>query len=344
MNKKHLWGVLIVLAISAFVLYTDLKSTPLSEILGTAHGLNIWALIMVFGLMLLSYVCEAGILATLAHRKDEPKRSAWSFLRIPIIQALFNAITPMSTGGQPSQLAAMIQMGMESGRSTSILLMKFIIYQIVVFFAYVFTIIFGFHTVMTKFAGLAVFIAIGFLIHISSIIFLLAIMFAYRFTKRATNWGMDLLGKFIKKERVENWRKATLEKIDTFYAESQKLKKEKNKLVIASVLTILQLLFFYSIPFMVLTALNVPCSWSSVTQMNIMIIMFMAIIPIPGASGGAEYSFQTLFSTFISSHGALILAMFVWRFATYFFGMILGIFGWIFKPKRIKSTESIESN
>lgn len=340
MNKKHLWGVLIVLAISAFVLYTDLKSTPLSEILGTAHGLNIWALIMVFGLMLLSYVCEAGILATLAHRKDEPKRSAWSFLRIPIIQALFNAITPMSTGGQPSQLAAMIQMGMESGRSTSILLMKFIIYQIVVFFAYVFTIIFGFHTVMTKFAGLAVFIAIGFLIHISSITFLLAIMFAYRFTKRATNWGMDLLGKFMKKERVENWRKATLEKIDTFYAESQKLKKEKNKLVIASVLTILQLLFFYSIPFMVLTALNVPCSWSSVTQMNIMIIMFMAIIPIPGASGGAEYSFQTLFSTFISSHGALILAMFVWRFATYFFGMILGIFGWIFKPKRIKSTES----
>lgn len=340
MNKKHLWGVLIVLAISAFVLYTDLKSTPLSEILGTAHGLNIWALIMVFGLMLLSYVCEAGILATLAHRKDEPKRSAWSFLRIPIIQALFNAITPMSTGGQPSQLAAMIQMGMEVGRSTSILLMKFIIYQIVVFFAYVFTIIFGFHTVMTKFAGLAVFIAIGFLIHISSIIFLLAIMFAYRFTKRATNWVMDLLGKFMKKERVENWRKATLEKIDTFYAESQKLKKEKNKLVIASVLTILQLLFFYSIPFMVLTALNVPCSWSSITQMNIMIIMFMAIIPIPGASGGAEYSFQTLFSTFISSHGALILAMFVWRFATYFFGMILGIFGWIFKPKRIKSTES----
>ena len=335
MNKKHLWGVLIVLAISAFVLYTDLKSTPLSEILGAAHGLNIWALIMVFGLMLLSYVCEAGILATLAHRKDEPKRSAWSFLRIPIIQALFNAITPMSTGGQPSQLAAMIQMGMEGGRSTSILLMKFIIYQIVVFFAYVFTIIFGFHTVMTKFAGLAVFIAIGFLIHISSIIFLLAIMFAYRFTKRATNWVMDLLGKFMKKERVEKWRTATLEKIDTFYAESQKLKKEKNKLIISSIL-----LFFYSIPFMVLTALNVPCSWSSVTQMNIMVIMFMAIIPIPGASGGAEYSFQTLFSTFVSSHGALILAMFVWRFATYFFGMILGIFGWIFKPKKIKSTES----
>ena len=205
---------------------------------------------------------------------------------------------------------------------------------------YVFTIIFGFHMVMTKFAGLAIFIAIGFLIHVSSIIFLLAIMFAYRFTKKATNWLMDLLAKMMKKERVEKWRKATLEKIDTFYAESQKLKKEKKKLFVASLLTVLQLLFFYSIPFMVLTALNVPCSWYQVTQMNIMIIMFMAIIPIPGASGGAEYSFQTLFSTFISSHGALILAMFIWRFSTYFFGMLLGILGWIFKPKKIKSTKN----
>ena len=72
MNKKHLWGILVVLAISAFVLYADLKATPISEILRAAHGLNIFALIMVFALMLLSYVCEAGILATLAHRKKEP--------------------------------------------------------------------------------------------------------------------------------------------------------------------------------------------------------------------------------------------------------------------------------
>ena len=71
--------------------------------------------------------------------------------------------------------------------------------------------------------------------------------------------------------------------------------------------------------------------------MNIMIIMFMAIVPIPGASGGAEFSFQTLFSTFIHSNILLTLGMFLWRFTTYFFGMILGIFGWLFKPKKIRS-------
>ena len=339
MNKKHLWGILIVLMISAFVLYTDLKSTPVDQIAKAAQGMNWWAFAGIFLLMLLSYVFEAGILATLAKRKNEPKRSKWSFFRIPIIQALFNAITPLSTGGQPSQLAAMVQMGIEGGRATSLLLMKFIIYQVVVFLAYIVTIVFGFHMVATKFAGLAIFIVIGLLIHVCSTLFLLAIMFAYNWTKKATNWLMNLLARFTNAEKVEKWRQATMEKIETFYAESQKLKHEKKKLILATLLTILQLLCFYSIPFMVLVSLNVHASWFAVTQMNIMIIMFMAIIPIPGASGGAEYSFQTLFSTFVASSGSLVLGMFLWRFATYFFGMILGIFGWIFKPEKIKSAE-----
>lgn len=337
MNKKHLIGMLVVLAISGFVIFQELKTTPIHQLINAAKDINLLFFILVLIVMVLSYVFEASILAVLEHRRNEPKRSCWSFFRIPLIQALFNAITPLSTGGQPSQLAAMVQMGIEGGRATSLLLMKFIIYQVVVFLAYIFTIIFGFHMVVTKFAGLAIFIVIGLLIHVCSTLFLLAIMFAYDWTKKATNWVMNVLARFINQKRVEKWRQATMEKIETFYAESQKLKKEKKKLLLATLLTILQLLCFYSIPYLILLALNIQASWFAVTQMNIMIIMFMAIVPIPGASGGAEYSFQTLFSTFISSNLLLVLGMFLWRFTTYFFGMILGIFGWMFKPKKIKS-------
>src|SRR5699024_4482824 len=283
----------------------------------------------------LSYVCEAAIIWILEHKKGDPHRSAWSFFRIPIIQALFNAITPLSTGGQPSQLVAMIQMGIEGGRATSILLMKFIIYQICVLFAYVSTIIFGFHMVVAKFSGLALFILIGFILHVSSIIFLLAIMFAYRWTKNTTNWVMDLLEKFMNKNTVEKWRKNTMEKIETFYAEGQNLKREKKKLLGASILTIGQLLCFYSV-------------------LNLVRIKFTTFLAgryaddhydyhvygncsNSGASGGAEFSFQTLFSTFIHSNILLTLGMFLWRFTTYFFGIILGIFGWLFKPKKVKS-------
>lgn len=335
MNKKYLWGIIIVLSVSMGVLYLDLRNTPIRQLQHVAQNINPVGLILVFGLMLASYLLEATTLAVLAKSQNEPQRSKWAFFRIPIIQALFNAITPMSTGGQPSQLAAMIQMGIEGGRATSLLVMKFIIYQVVVFFAYVVTIITGFQMVATKFSGLALLIAIGFLIHISSIAFLLAALFAYTWTKKATNMLMTFLAKFIDAKRVANWQKNIMVKIDSFYQESQKLKKEKKKLFLCFGLTILQLLCFYSIPFMILVALNISANWINVTQMNIMITMLMAVVPIPGASGGAEYSFQKLFASFVSSKESLIVGMFLWRFVTYFFGMILGIWGWIFKPKKI---------
>ncbi|MCH3905087.1 MAG: flippase-like domain-containing protein [Lactobacillus sp.] len=337
MNKKHLYGILIVLAISLAVLYHDLKQTPVKRLLAAARGLNLAWLLFVFVVMLLSYVCEASILAVLAKRKDEPKHGPWAFFRIPLIQALFNAITPMSTGGQPAQLAAFIQMGVEGGRATSLLLMKFIIYQIVVLAAYVTAIFTGFHLVMTKFKALAVFIMIGFLIHLCSIAFLLAIMFAYRWTKKTAQSLFKLLAKFMKPERVERWQQETMEKIDTFYAEGQNLKRERKKLILATLLTVLQMLCFYSIPYFILLSFGLHVSWVQVTQMNIMIILFMAIIPLPGASGGAEFSFQTLFATFISNSSQLVLAMFLWRFITYFFGMILGMFGWSIRPRKLKA-------
>lgn len=337
MKKKHLYGILIVLAISAAVLYHDLKQTPVTRLLAAAKGLNPAWLLLVFAIMIGSYLCEAGILAVLARRAKEPHHGAWAFLRIPLIQALFNAITPMSTGGQPAQLAAFVQMGVEGGRATSLLLMKFIIYQVVVLVAYLTAIFTGFHLVMTKFKALAFFIMIGFLIHLASIAFLLAIMFAYRWTKKAAAWCFNLLAKAISPRQVDHWRQQTMAKIETFYAEGQHLKHEWKKLIVASLLTVLQMLCFYSIPYFILLAFGLHPAWVQVTQMNIMIILFMAIVPLPGASGGAEFSFQTLFATFISQSSQLILAMFLWRFVTYFFGMILGILAWSFRPRKIKA-------
>ena len=112
MNKKNLWGVLIVLLISSLVLYFDLQATPIATLKAAAGQIIPWRLVLVFLAMALSYVCEALILRLLAKRSGTAKRSFWSYLRIPLIQALFNGITPMATGGQPSQLAAMVEMGM----------------------------------------------------------------------------------------------------------------------------------------------------------------------------------------------------------------------------------------
>lgn len=336
MNKKSFWGIIVVLLISGFVLYFDLKETPVKILVAAAKQINPGKVTLVFLAVLLSYLCEALILRLLAKRPGEAKRSFWSYLRIPLIQALFNGITPMATGGQPSQLAAMAEMGMPLGRSTSILMMKFICYQLVVLAAYLTAFASGFSLVASKFAGLAIFIFIGFALHVSSIILLLLAMFAHDWTRRMVKKLMAFLGKFLPKDKVQSWEEATLAQVESFYQESQALKKEKQKLWGVLPLTILQLLCYYSAPYLTLYAFGLSVSYFQVTIMTILIIMFMAVIPVPGASGGAEFSFQTLFASFIAKPGLVVAAMFVWRFATYFFGMILGIFAWSIKPAKIR--------
>ncbi|MFR0600684.1 lysylphosphatidylglycerol synthase transmembrane domain-containing protein [Lactobacillus equicursoris] len=336
MNKKSFWGIIVVLLISGLVLYFDLKETPVKVLAAAAKQINLGKVALVFLAMLLSYLCEALILRLLAKRPSEAKRSFWSYLRIPLIQALFNGITPMATGGQPSQLAAMAEMGMPIGRSTSILMMKFICYQLVVLAAYLTAFASGFSLVASKFAGLAIFIFIGFALHVSSIILLLLAMFAHDWTRRMVKKLMAFLGKFLPKDKVQSWEEATLAQVESFYQESQALKKEKQKLWGVIPLTILQLLCYYSAPYLTLYAFGLSVSYFQVTIMTILIIMFMAVIPVPGASGGAEFSFQTLFASFIAKPGLVVAAMFVWRFATYFFGMILGIFAWSIKPAKIR--------
>ena len=161
MNKKNLWGVLIVLLISSLVLYFDLRATPVATLKAAAGQIIPWRLVLVFLAMALSYVCEALILRLLAKAGDSQAEllvlSADSAHPGP-----FQRDHPMATGGQPSQLAAMVEMGMAGGRATSILMMKFICYQLVVLFAYLTAFIFGFHFVAGKFSALAIFIFLGF--------------------------------------------------------------------------------------------------------------------------------------------------------------------------------------
>ena len=67
------------------------------------------------------------------------------------------------------------------------------------------------------------------------------------------------------------------------------------------------------------------------------LVMLVAnFIPIPGATGGIEYGFMQFFGKYV--FGAILSSgMLLWRFATYFFGLIIGsIILMLKKEDRIK--------
>ena len=48
-----------------------------------------------------------------------------------------------------------------------------------------------------------------------------------------------------------------------------------------------------------------------------------SFIPIPGASGGIEYGFSQFFQPFITG-SQMAVVLLIWRFITYYLGMIVG--------------------
>ena len=87
---------------------------------------------------------------------------------------------------------------------------------------------------------------------------------------------------------------------------------------------IIAFILMYSIPCIVFISLG---NHSVSVQNSIILTAFVMLIgnfiPIPGATGGLEYSFMQFFGVYVKNP-VLSSAMLLWRFITYIFGMLIG--------------------
>lgn len=339
MNRKNILAIIAMFGLGFAIFAWELRNTNIRALVKSILSLNLGWLFVAFLSIIVSYFFESLVVKVLLKNRLDRQLSPWEYFRIPLIQALFNAITPFSSGGQPAQLVALMQSKVEPGKASSVLLMKFIVYQTMVMVNFIIALFIGFEHIAQSYSGLSVLIVGGFVIHVVTISVLLMIMYYYKFTKRAAIVIMKPI-KWFAKTNGDKWELKLLEKIDTFYAESIILKKEPIKVVKAAVLTFFQLIFYYLVVYFVLLALHVEhVNLIKVLVLQIMIVMIVSIFPIPGGSGGAEYSFKSLFSGYLPLQSSLVLGMFLWRFITYFFGMFLGLIGVVKRPKVIDFME-----
>ncbi|KRL00247.1 lysylphosphatidylglycerol synthase transmembrane domain-containing protein [Liquorilactobacillus capillatus] len=338
-NNKIVLVLMLILGTAIFIF--SVRNVSFNSLIGDIIKLKWQWLLLAVVSMLLSFFLEALVVRVLLKREGSlfPMRDA---IRIPLIEQLFNGITPFSSGGQPAQLFVLLQSGIDAGRATSVLLMKFVVYQSMIVINFVFSLLIGFQYISDKIHALSLLFVLGFIIHFMVIISLLLIMYWYNFTKKMVKFFFKPFKFFLKKEsRYLKWEQIIDEKIDSFYKESLRLKRSWRLLVKISLLTLVQLFFYYIIPFFILLALGVTnANLIMVTTMHVLIVMIISLFPIPGGSGGAEYSFSIIFTSFISNASKLVLAMLLWRLITYYLGMFLGMIALVIKPQKLVDTDS----
>jgi len=325
MTKKNKWYLLLAVLLGLGVVANEMRKVSLKDMAAEFSILNWWWIIASVVCILVYWGVEARIVQVLLKRSNPDFKFSASY-RIPLIEHLFNAITPFSTGGQPAQIVAMVKSGVDTGVATSVSLMKFVVYQIWVVFNFLVCLIGGYSYLSNSFTKLKYLVLLGFLMHFVVVIGLLMIMYWYSFTRKLVDLVFKGIRVFKKGEKIDSLYQHTIEKMDNFYEESKYMRDQPVLMAKVSVLTILQLVSYYVIPYFILRGLGIHgVGIFHIVVLHAYITLLISLFPIPGGTGGAEYSFSLLFGTFTESKSKLVLAIFLWRGVTYYLGIVLGL-------------------
>ena len=147
-KRKSLITNLIFLAINLAVLgyivstcLGELKGMSIGEIIAS-KGNQLWWLLGGFVLFILIYFADSMMFYCLIKRSTGKKRF-WLSYKVSSVGKYFDAITPFSVGGQPSQILNLTRAGVSPGIATSIPVIKLIIYNIVYTLTILLFLIFG---------------------------------------------------------------------------------------------------------------------------------------------------------------------------------------------------------
>ncbi|MDR1440115.1 MAG: flippase-like domain-containing protein [Clostridiales bacterium] len=286
----------------------------------------------------LYWLLEAVVLQTLTQSALKPYKFANS-VRTGLIGLFYNAITPFATGGQPMQLYAMSQSGLGVGVAGSILLAKSIIYQTCLTAIAAVSVVFGAGHFVGRVPYFSALVAAGLAINLLSVAAMHALSGSGRLAEAISRFAVSLLAKIRLIKHPEKMLEKVRRQIGLFHESSARFGRNAPVNLAAYALTALQFLAYYSIPFCIYKSFGMPgapiflmlCAQSIVA-------MITAFIPSPGASGAAEGSFYIFFSIFFGA-SAIMPAVLIWRFLTYYLSIMAGGAAWALGMARDRAAE-----
>ena len=299
-----------------------------------AQGKKLWWLVAGLGLYFIFVLTETGIFSSLIKATTGRRRPYLSY-KVAITGKYYDSITPFSVGGQPSRIVTLTKDGMSAGISTSLPIIKIIVYNIVYTFFILAFFIFGMPLISASSDRLFNFIIILFeaiavvgliLTAFSSVIFLL-IGNGKLVGRTLARWGVKIGYKL---KIVKNYRQ-TYNKIMIQVREYQNsmdfLKRNKWVMVKCIFCCILQILAYFSVPFTVVLAFSTNIDvnfvfWVTCVAKILICQMAAVIIPLPGGTGMMEIGFIFIFSNVLGNN--VVWGLLAWRILTYYILILHG--------------------
>lgn len=332
--KKYKINIIILIIISFIVMYFALKDDFNTTIkyLATVNLLWIGVGILAFVLYLIFQSLSLHIFMKGVDKNYKLKDT----ILLILSAQFFNAITPFSSGGQPFQMYLMKKQGIKLTDSGNVLLQNFIAQQLSIIIMGTFSIVINkVFNIIPQDNMLRKIVVIGYVVNIVVLLILFMLSYAKKTNTELFNKILNFIFKFKFIRNKNDLKEKLLNKIDEFYEGSAYFKKNISKLFRATLYNVIGLVFYYIIPLFVFFSIG---EVSSITILESIVCsgytyLIGSFVPIPGGTGGLEYGFIQFFQGF--TVGATLSAcMILWRFITYYFGMIIGAISLLFYKRR----------
>lgn len=323
--KNYKFNLILGIASAVIFVFLIIFTNGWMDLIHQLKNLQIQWLIAALLSMLLYWIFEAKILQNVIFLTKQDFKFKNAF-KVTMIGQYFNSITPFASGGQIMQFYALTKQKLGAGSAGSALMIKFIIYQTILT-VYSLILIFWkaafFKSNTNHFFYL---IGVGFAVHASVIIFLVVFSKYRKLTHKLIMLLSKILGKLRLVKNMSTLEKHINDNLDQFHNNMIIIKHKKMLVLKASIYTILQLSVYFIIPYFIYLSFGMKgAPIGSMIAGTSFVILLTAIVPSPGAMGGAEGAFYVFFSLFFASTN-IMAAILLWRIITFYSCIIFGFY------------------
>ena len=321
-KKSNIRNGIIIAVVTIIVLFFALKD-DFYEKINYIFSFNIWWLLGAILLVVLYWLLKAQVIK-LCGKQIKKNYTFKKSLKLTLDTQFFNAITPFSLGGQPYQVYRLKKQGFNLEQGMNIIIQDCIVYQIALILLGTIAIIsnyfFGFFPDNNFLKKLVI---LGYIINLSVI----AILFVVAFNKKGNKILLDLAIKAGAKLKIIKDKEEFLERsnkiIIDFHQSAKALMKSKIHFIRIILLNFIALTLLYLVPFTLIMGLGLYINPIIVIVATAYVMIMGSFVPLPGGSGGLEYGFVRFFGVYIVG-AKLSSIMIMWRFITYYLGLIVG--------------------
>ena len=341
---------IIVLGITFYLItYFCVSENGMIDLLSSPDGFK-WGWIIVGIIVFYMNIIIDTVVTQILLRTQYPQFRFIDSLKVALVGVFFGAVTPSNTGGQPMQLYLLSKMNVGVGFGSACMTQKFVYYQIVTGVFSVLAIIIKFDFFKSAFTNIwsTLFIVLGFLTQTIVTALFLVISFSPKITGKIIGLADKIIHKLKFIKNPDKKIKSIKEQVEIFHTGNKLLYESKKRMILLYSLVALQVIAILSVPYFVYLSFDmhsiavannqIPLNFLDSVCIQSFVLFTSNLVPLPGASGGAELAFTMYFGPFfiVGQANKIKPAILLWRFVTYYGAILVSApFSYLTKGKRI---------